>query len=69
MFTTILNDTINLADVSRISRKADRIEVYFISRKDPETYYFETKEDAENADIVIMNDMKALNIMVNKNPA
>ncbi|PAT63136.1 hypothetical protein [Psychrobacter sp. JB193] len=64
MFTSIQDDTINLNDVSRISRKSKRIEVYFISKKDPTTYTFEDEDQAIKVDLVILKELKNSNLLI-----
>lgn len=64
MFTSIQNDTINLNDISRISRKAKRIEIYFISKKDPVTYTFEHEDHAVKVDLDIIGDLKASKLLI-----
>ena len=48
MFLVIQNDTINLSDISRISRESAKIKVYFISENPVAEYDFDTENSVNS---------------------
>lgn len=64
MFVVIQNDTVNLKDVSRISRKDNIISVFFISKEVPEHYTFANTSDATEVEYKIFKNLEENGLIV-----
>ncbi|WP_296204801.1 hypothetical protein [Psychrobacter sp. UBA3962] len=64
MFLVIQNDTINLSDVSRISRDSNTIKVYFISQSNSVEYHYDTENDASEVEYKIFKNLEEKRLIV-----
>lgn len=64
MFLVIQNDTINLNDISRLSREGAVIKVYFISQNSVAEYHFETEGDATEVEYKIFKNLEEQRLIV-----
>lgn len=64
MFLVIKNDTINLQDISRISRQNATIFVYFISKEKPATYHFDNEGDATEVEYKVFKNLEENGLVV-----
>lgn len=64
MFLVIQNDTINVNDISRISREGAKIKVYFISQNPVAEYDFETESDATEVEYKIFQNLEEKRLIV-----
>ena len=64
MFLVIQNDTINLKDISRISRQGSTIKVYFISQSSVAVYKYDTENDASEVEYKIFKNLEDKKLVV-----
>lgn len=64
MFLVIQNDTINLNDISRISKEGSTIKVYFISQSSAAVYEYDTESDASEAEYKIFKNLEEKKLVV-----
>lgn len=64
MFLIIKTDTVNLKDISRISRSGAVITVYFISKELPVKYDFNNESDATEVEYKIFKNLEEHGLIV-----
>ncbi len=64
MFIIIQNDTININDISRISRQQAIIHVYFISQSAAVAYTFANESDATEVEYKIFKGLEEHGLVV-----
>lgn len=64
MFLVIQNDTINLNDISRISREGAKIKVYFISDNPVAQFNFDTENDATEVEYKVFQNLEERRLIV-----
>lgn len=64
MFLVVQSDTINIHDISRLSREGRTIIVYFISGNTPATYHYETDSDASEVQYKIFKSLEEKKLVV-----
>lgn len=64
MFLVIQNDTINLNDISRISREGTKIKVYFISQNPVAEYDFDTESNATEVEYKVFQNLEEKRLIV-----